>query len=159
MSVHKALRKQTKLDVHVKANALVKHTVHICSNGRVFDPKYAAFTARIVDTTVQAGQHLWAANNVLVGERPDRWHRRRDLQEGACEELDSLLYLIEVAHTLYDLRSGKYFHWARMATEVRDLARAWRDSDARRYGHLDSGTQADVGPQLVDAFGQSQQRQ
>ena len=128
----------------MKANALAKHTVHICSNERIFDPKYAAFTARLVDTTVCAGQLLWMANNVKVDDKPYRWERRRSYQEQGCEELDSLLYLIEIAHSLYHLRDGKYKYWVRITSETRDLARKWRDSDARRYGHLTgSGRQAE----------------
>lgn len=139
MTVPKSRRSKSPLDVHAKANALVKHTVHICSNERVFDPRYAAFTAMVVDTAVRSGQLLWKANNIRVGDRPDRWERRCGLQEEACEELDSLLYLIEVSHSLHHLRKGKYENWARMTREVRDLARKWRDSDAKRYGRLTSG--------------------
>ena len=142
MSVHQAVRRKSPLDVQIKANALVKHTIHICSNERVFNPQYGAFTGRIVETTTRAGQLLWEANNIRVDDRADRWARRREYQECACEELDSLLYLIEVAHNLYGLRNGKYENWARMTREVRDLARSWRDSDARRFGHLDSGMRA-----------------
>ena len=159
MSVHKPARNTSRLDVHEKANEMVRHTVHICSNDRVFDPRYAAFTARIVDTAVNASQWLWAANNIRVNGDPRRWERRRDLQERSCEALDSLIYLIGVARMLYKLRTGKYEHWVRMVVEVRDLARRWRDSDALRYGHLDSGIQADRGPERLDAVVQPQQRE
>lgn len=140
MSVHATQRSASTLDVQARCEELVRHTVHICSNERVFDPRYAAFTGRIVEQAVECGRMLWQANGIRVGNDPRRWERRRELQERACEGLDTLLYLMGVARRLYHLRSGKYEHWARLAVETRDLARRWRDSDARRYGHLDSGT-------------------
>lgn len=140
VSVHAAQRSKSPLEVQAKCEELIRHTVHICSNERVFDPRYSSFTARIVDTAVMSGKLLWQANGIRVNDNPRKWDRRRDLQESACEELDSLLYLIGVARRLYHLRKGKYEHWARLASETRDLARRWRDSDARRYGRLQSGT-------------------
>lgn len=139
-NVRAACRSKSGMDLHTKANVLAKHTIHIAANPSVFDPMYASFTAEVVKTCVDAGRLLWMANGIHVGDRPDRWERRRELQERACEEYDSLLYLIEIAHGLYSLRKGKYEYWARKAREVRDLARKWRDSDARRYGHLTSGS-------------------
>ena len=140
MSVRATQRSESRLDVQAKCNELVRHTVHICANPSVFDPKYGAFTARIVDTATACGTMLWKANGIRVRTDPRRGERRRDLQERACEELDTLLYLMGVAHGLYHLRKGKYEHWVRLAVNARDLARKWRDSDARRYGRLGSGT-------------------
>ena len=111
-NVRAAVRTQSKMDLHTKANALVKHTVHITSNENVFDTQYASFTDEIVKTVTEAGKLLWMANGINVGERPDRWERRREYQERACEMLDSLLYMIEVAHSLYSLRKGKYEYWS-----------------------------------------------
>ncbi len=140
MAVRVGERSKSRLDAQMRCEELVRHTVHICSNERVFDHKYAAFTARIVDTAITVGLDMWKANGIKVGDSADRWRTRHALQEDACMQLDALLYLMGVARRLYHLRSGKYEHWARLAIETRDLARKWRDSDARRYGHLVSGT-------------------
>ena len=142
-NVRAAVRSHSPMELHMKANALVKHTIHITSNEGVFDPRYAGFTAEIARTATEAGSLLWAANGINVGDSPRRWERRSELQERACEAMDRLVYMIEVAHSLYGLRRGKYEHWSRMAVEVRAMARAWRDSDARRYGHLTSGSKAE----------------
>lgn len=140
MSVPVGQRSASKLDVQVSAEELVRHTVHIMSNPNVFDPRYAAFASRVIDCAVGIGQDLWEANGIYVGGDPRKWAVRRDLQEQACRRLDTLLYLIGVCRRLYHLRGGKYRNWSSMATKTRDLARRWRDSDARRYGHLVSGT-------------------
>lgn len=142
-NVRAAIRPKSRLDLHMKANALVKHTIHITSNQNVFNPQYSGFTAEIVKTATEAGNMLWTANGINVGDSPKRWERRSECQERACELLDSLIYMIEVAHSLYSLRKGKYEHWSKMTVEVRALARSWRDSDARRYGYLLSGTKAE----------------
>ena len=142
-NVRAAVRLHSPMDLHMKANALVKHTIHITSNENVFDTKYEGFTAEIVKTATEAGSLLWAANGINVGDSPKRWQRRSELQERACERLDQLVYMIEVAHSLYSLRKGKYEHWSKMAVEVRTLARSWRDSDTRRYGYLLSGIKAE----------------
>ena len=95
---------------------------------------------KIIETAVGVGEKLWKANGIRVGNDFDKWNVRHSLQAEACMELDYFLYLICLARTLYHLRSGKYRYWVKLARETRDLARAWRDSDSRRYGGLKSGT-------------------
>ena len=134
------MRSKSKLDVQTKTEELVLHTIRIVSNERVFDPKYSVVADRVLDCAIGIGQDMWEANGIRVGDDKRKWAIRRGLQERACRHFDTLLYLMNVCRRLYHLRSGKYHHWVNLATEARDLARRWRDSDARRYGHLDSGT-------------------
>jgi hypothetical protein len=138
MSVPKGQRNESRLAVQVKCEELVRHTVHIMA-GKAFDPRYAELHARILDAAIGAGQDVWEANGIYVGDNPRRWIERRDLQERACRELDTLLYLMTISRRLDHLRSGKYRYWACLAREARDMARKWRDSDARRYRRLVQG--------------------
>ena len=140
MAVRASERSPSTLDVQMRCEELVLHTIKICSNERIFDPKYSFFTEKIIETAVGVGEKLWKANGIRVGNDFDKWDIRHNLQAEACMELDYFLYLICLARTLYHLRSGKYRYWVKLARETRDLARAWRDSDSRRYGGLKSGT-------------------
>lgn len=136
MSVRVSERRESKLEAQLKAEKLVAHTVHIVSNPKVFDTKYAGFHDRIVDTAVGIGSDMWEANGIFVGNDPAKYRLRRELQDRAIRQANVLLYLMTIARRLNHLRRGKYEHWVSLATSTRDMARAWRDSDARRYGHL-----------------------
>jgi len=136
MSVRKAERNESKLELQVKVEELVAHTVHIVSNPNVFDPKYRDLHERIIDCAIGIGCDMWEANGIYVKDDPGRYRARRELQDRAVRQIDVLLYLMTVARRLDHLRKRKYSHWVAMARGVKDMARKWRDSDARRYGHL-----------------------
>lgn len=138
MSVPAPLRKKSKLDVQVKAEQLVVHTVHITSNPNVFDPKYKSVIDRVTDCAIGIGQDLWEANGIRVTTAED-YARRRSLQTRAIGRLDALMYLMTVCRKTFGLRTKKYEYWVKLARETKACARAWRDSDARRYGRLASG--------------------
>ena len=140
MSVHKGLRGPSHLDAQAKTEELVAHTIKILCNPNVFDPKYQALVDRVMDCAIGIGQDMWEANGIRVGDSPRKWAMRRDLQERACRGFDTLLYLIKICKPVFGLRNGKVYYWTKLTTDARDLARKWRDSDARRNGHLESGT-------------------
>ena len=156
MSVPAPLRKESKLDTQVKCEELVEHTIRITSNPRVFDPKYQAFINRIVDVAIAVGMDVWEANGIRVNDASD-YRERHGLQQRAIREVNTLLYLMTGARKLFHLRAGKYRAWVDKARTAKAFARNWRDSDAKRYGHLirDAGCNA----QRVDALGEPGQRQ
>ena len=129
------MRGESKLEAQVKCEELVSHTVHITSNPNVFDPKYQAFINRVVDCAISIGQDVWEANGIKVSCAADYTIRRR-LQERAVRSIDVLLYLMTIARKLFHLRGSKYRAWVEKARAAKAFARKWRDSDARRYGHL-----------------------
>ena len=139
MSVRVSERSESKLEVQEKAEKLVSHTVHIMSNPKVFDPRYSRFHDRIVDCAVSVGQCLWEANGIRVEKDPAKYRLRRGLQDEAIRSINNMFYLMAVARRLDHLRSRKYSHWVEMTRTVKELAVAWRDSDARRYGRLIQG--------------------
>ena len=156
MSVPKGQRSASKLDAQVACEELVRHTVHIMSSRRNFDEKYDDFHGRILDTAISIGQDVWEANGIRVNGPGDYVERRR-LQDRAIREANTLLYLMTISRRLDHLKSGKYRHWAELARKARDLATAWRDSDAHRYGHLIR--EEGCSPPRLDALGKPQQRQ
>ena len=135
MSVPVPQRSESKLEVQVKCEELVRHTIHITSNPNVFDPKYQAFINRIVDTAISVGQDVWHANGIKV-TTAEQYRERRGLQDRAIRQVNVLLYLMTIAKKLFHLRGSKYRAWVGKARDAKELARKWRDSDARRYGRL-----------------------
>lgn len=138
MSVRVRDRKPSMLDAQVKMEELVKHTIHIVSNQNVFDPQYEKFHGLIVETALVAGCDMWEANGIRVRGAED-YALRRSLQDEAIRKLNVLLYLMTIARKLDHLRRKKYEHWVGLATSTRDMARKWRDSDAKRHSRLESG--------------------
>jgi len=132
MSVAAPLRSASPLNAQTKTEELVVHTIRIASNPNVFDPAFSTLTNRVVDGVIGIGQGIWEANGIMV-DSPRKWKVRRGLQERACRHFDTLLYQIGICKRMFHLRRGKYENWVRMTTEARDLVRAWRDSDRKRY--------------------------
>lgn len=139
MTVPAGLRSESKLVAQQKTEDMIAHTVRITSNQNVFNPTYHVLVDRVLDTALGIGMDLWEANGIMVRDDPAKWATRRALQERACRSFDTLLYLATLCRRTYHLRSGKFHAWINMITEARDYARKWRDSDARRYGRLQSG--------------------
>lgn len=135
MSVRVNERKESKLEAQMKCEELVRHTVHIVSNPKVFNPAYAELNDRLIGTAIEAGMDMWEANGIRVS-KPDDYALRRGLQDAAIRKLNVLLYLMTIARRLDHLRKRKYEHWVNLATATRDMARKWRDSDAKRYSRL-----------------------
>jgi hypothetical protein len=135
VSVPKGQRSGSKLDTQVACEELIEHTVKIIANERHFKPENAKLHERIIDTALRIGQGVWEANGIRV-RTADDFRERHALQERAIRDANALLYLMTVSARLDHLRKGKYHHWAELARKARDMTRAWRDSDARRYGHL-----------------------
>ena len=139
MSVPVGQRSKSPLEVQVKADELVTHTIRIMSNDKVFDPKYSALSDRVINAAVDALVCLGEANDIMVNGDPELWATRRDLQREACRKLLTLRVLIRICRSTYHLRKRKYEYWTGLAWDTLSLARKWRDSDAKRYGHLSSG--------------------
>ena len=135
MSVPAAQRNESKLEVQVRCEELVSHTIHITSNPRVFDPKYQAFINRVVDCAIGIGQDVWETNGIRVSSASD-YRERKALQDRAIRQVNVLLYLMTIAKKLFHLRGSKYRAWVEKARAAKALARRWRDADAHRYGHL-----------------------
>ena len=136
MSVPVGQRTENTLEVLVRADELVAHTVKIMANEKVFDPKYSALADRTLDTALDVLTCLDEANEICVRDDPAAWAERRALQVHGCRALVKLRCLMRVCRTTYHMRRGKYEYWAKLARETLQLARAWRDKDAKRYGHL-----------------------
>ena len=116
-----------------KARELATHTIVICSNEKIFEPKYSKITQKIIDVSLSIYENAWTANNVLV-KNADDWMSRRKFQLIAAAKCNSLLALIQLSKRLYHLRSKKVKYWSKLAIETRGLIRKWHEADQERYG-------------------------
>ena len=133
MSVPVPQRGQGKLEASVKALELCTYTIQITSNPNVFVEKFQkSVTDNIVDTAIKIYTICWTANNILV-DSPKDLEERLYLQEQACIQCNILLALIEIAHKLFHLRSKRVTYWSKKTIEARNLSRAWREADRKRY--------------------------
>lgn len=133
MSVPVNQRSHGKLEACVKANALCCYTLRITSNKKVFTPDFqAALTDKIDETVLNMYTLCWTANNILVNSADDM-NRRLELQEQAAVACNILLSLMDIAKSIFHLSSKRVQYWGGLAVEARNLIRAWRESDRKRY--------------------------
>lgn len=133
MSVPENSRTKSKLEVCVKAHDLCCYTLQITANDKIFKPEFQrSLTDRIVAVAIGIHTDCWNANNIFVKADEDYTERRR-LQDEAARKCNILLSLIDIAKTLFHLASKRVYFWGKSTVEVRNLIRAWRESDAKRY--------------------------
>lgn len=129
--------KNRSLDACEQARQLALHTIKICNNKNIFLPEYqSALTNKIIYLATDIYSNAWGANNIMVGENPERWKERRRLQELAGNECNRLLALINLAKTLFHLKQKKVKYWGDMTIKTRNFIQKWKESDVSRYGHL-----------------------
>ena len=133
MSVPVNQRSQGKLDVCVKAHDLACYTLKITSNKKIFAEEYQqSLTDKINSTALDIWTKVWTANNILVKDE-ESMNERVGLQQAAANECNILLSLIEIAARIFHLTSKRVSYWTEKTVTARNLIRAWRDSDRKRY--------------------------
>ena len=136
MSVHKSDQGIGKFQVHEKARALAAYTIHITSNPNIFPPEYNnAIINKINATALDIQTSTWTANNIMVkgDNAKELYLERRKNQEKAAVDCNILLSLIDLAWKVFHLKSKRVRYWSGMTIEVRNLIRAWHNSDTKRY--------------------------
>lgn len=117
------------------ARQLVIHTIKICNNKNIFLPEYQnAMTDKIVEVATDIFVNAWGANNIRVDNDPERWRNRHNLQELSVNECNRLLGLIQIAKTLFHLKSKKVKYWGELTIKTRNYLQKWKESDVKRYG-------------------------
>lgn len=133
MSVPENSRTKSKLEVCVKAHDLCCYTLQIAANKKIFTEEYQrSLTDRIVETAIGIHCDCWNANNIYVRDAEDYQERKR-LQEEAARKCNILLSLMDIAKPLFHLTAKRVYYWGKLTIEARNLIRAWRDSDKKRY--------------------------
>ena len=133
MSVPVNQRGHGKLESCVKAHDLCCYTLRITSNKKIFTVEYQdVLTDRINSIALSIHALCWTANNILVNSAEDM-ERRLDLQERAAIECNNLLSLMDIAKSIFHLATRRVKYWGGQTVETRNLIRAWRESDRKRY--------------------------
>lgn len=126
-------RKKQPLEVHLRQIDLICYTIQITS-GKTFAPQYqyqSVIVSRIIIQTIDIYTFSWEANNIRVNGDPEKYGRRKELQQKAIERCDSLLGLILIAKIMFHLRGRKYEYWCRKVEEVKNLTMAWKEKDIK----------------------------
>ena len=133
MSVPVNQRTQSKLEVCVKSRDLATYTLQITKNKKIFSEEYQdAVTDKIISTALEIHALVWTANNTVVDSN-EKLMRRLALQEEAAIQCNVLLSLIDIAKPLFHLSSKRVVYWGGKVVETRNLIRAWRTADHKRY--------------------------
>lgn len=133
MSVPVNQRTHGKLEVCVKAHDLCCYTLQITANKKNFTQEFQeSLTNRIVEAAIDIHTLCWSANNILVNSVDDL-RERTMYQEKAAIKCNILLSLIDVAKRIFHLSTKRVTYWAGKTIETRNLIRALRESDLKRY--------------------------
>ena len=140
MSVPEGQRKQSRLEVLVKALEVATYTNQILANKKKFDPMYDDVLGNKIR---DAGQNIYryarSANDLRVQKPvtqqidPEAKEARYRLQTKAIQECGELLVLIDMAYGTYHLSAKRVEHWGRLTKTARDYLRKWREADKKRY--------------------------
>lgn len=141
-------RGENTLQVWLDAVALARYTMEITANKKNFPARYDEMTGRINACAINAAGDLWKANQIYVGKGSDAltpeqaqadgerlaraWSERLGLEHKAIEELNEMLFLIDLAGKVLHRPAKKTLYWANLARGVKHLAVKWRESEAKR---------------------------
>lgn len=133
MSVVKSKRSKPKLKPILDANALIRHTLVITGNEKIFKPCYKALTDDIIRKSETIFTKCWEANNIRVTDIQNaKW--RFNLQTQAIHECQNMLALINIAYGVFHLRGRRVEYWTNLILTTSDSISKWRKSDKERYG-------------------------
>lgn len=132
MSVPRSKRSIPKLKPLLDANMLIKHTILITSNEKVFKLCYKALTDDIVHCSEKIFTKAWEANNIRINTLED-WKWKYHLQTEAINECKNMLALINIAYGIFHLRGQKVDYWASLIIQTSNSLSEWRKKDKNRY--------------------------
>ena len=124
-----------QLEVAEKALALAIHTIKICENDKIFDPKYRmSLTDNVIDCAKRIYLDVWNGNNVYV--RPDngRWQERERYQLHAMAQCSEMIGLINLSRRLFHLKGTKVRYWTQLVIDTYGLIRRWHEANKKQYG-------------------------
>lgn len=134
MAVPSYKREQGELAAITKAKELVAYTIQVCNNEKRFPKRSRWILAnRIVDSAMTIMEQCDVANNIYVS-LPCDYELRRNAQTMALATTSKMLGQVEVAYNMYGSTAVNAEHWTGLVYEVRELIKAWRQSDKERYG-------------------------
>ena len=125
-----------QLDACWFARDAALHTLDVCSNEKIFVPRFQKLTDKILDLAIDIYMDVWEANNIWMDSEapdPDDWEDRSKLQKGAARKCRKLLALISLARGKFHLRGKKVNYWSGKVVKAMRSIQKWHESDVRRY--------------------------
>ena len=132
MAVHKDERVQGKLELSTLACNHALYVIKITRNKKHFSEEYSDIAASLTQMSMSIFHHIWAANAIPV-ENQMTYNIRAKHQELAITTCTTLLADITLSRRLFHLSSKRVTYWKGLVVEIRNKARAWKRSDAKRY--------------------------
>lgn len=139
MAVPESQRSKSRFEVFIKAQSLCVYTIKICTNQNVFLPQYQnALTNDLIRTSKDIFIDCWTANNIEIRSKNDydNYKERKRLQEKAIRECTNLLAMMQIAQSLFHLKTKRIKYWGEKTVEVKNLIRRWKESDNERFSKL-----------------------
>lgn len=133
MSVPVYRRSENKLDAYVKTKEMVKYTMHMIENEKLF-PKKSRWNlaSRISDNCLDSITKVRQANKIqpkTVGQAK----YRLKLQFDVLLHFEALWSLLTVAYETYCIPSDKIETWCNLLQDAEDKVSAWRRYDTKRF--------------------------
>ena len=125
-----------QLDACWFAREAALHTLDVCSNEKIFVPRFQKLTDKIIDLSIDIYMDVWDANDIWMDPKepdPRNWEERSRLQEYAIRKCKKLLALIGLARSKFHLRGKKVNYWSGKVIEAMRCIQRWHESDIRRY--------------------------
>ena len=133
MSVVKNKRTQGDLQVLNLSKNPLSHTMTKCKNETLFPKRQRWLLCnRLINASLEIVTNVREANAILVQTRFD-YMLRREHQNKAHAELNSMYNLLEVALDFTPLSPSELEYWCTMVKETDDALKHWMRSDADRY--------------------------
>ena len=134
MSVPVFKRKENLLEVIVKAKELAVYTLNITANPKNFPKEYwDGITSKLVNDANDIFLKCWTANNMNASFGNEFYRERKRLQTEVIIVCNHLLAMIELAQKVFKLNSKRISFWGGKVLDCRNLVKAWRESDRKRY--------------------------
>lgn len=133
MAVVKSDQQDNIYTKFLAARKVSAYTIRICSNQKVFLPE---FKGAVVDDLIETAKRIfidaWEANDIRVETAQD-WEDRERLERSAIRACNRLLALMQIAKTVYHLRSSRIKYWGELTRTAREDLKTWHTSDRKRY--------------------------
>ena len=139
MSVPVNQRSHGKLEAYSKSYDLVKYTLQITKNKKIFTEEYQeCLTDHIISAALDVYMLIGFANGKQVRSDKDRqnYNERIESQRRAIDRCSDLIRLIFLAKPIFHLSSKRVKYWTELTRTTRSLTKAWSDSDVKRFAPM-----------------------
>ena len=138
MSVDSGHRNEPNRGFEKASLKLLRHTVDVTSNEKVFPPKYdKIITLEIIQNAKQIYLDVIESNDIKVKYAGDGEAKHRlELQEDALRVCKDLIRNITLAKVIVHLSTRKSGYWIHLVNDAYEIIDKWHKSDIKRYKSL-----------------------